>query len=75
MSLVGLYMDWNKLTGAFLGWSVPTDHLNLTDVLPPSPPGNIPASLGNLQNLQELDLQHNQLAGANFYFFVVVSAH
>jgi hypothetical protein len=46
-----------------LGWSVPTDHPNLTDFSPPSAAGNIPASLGNLQNLEYLKLQGNQLTG------------
>jgi hypothetical protein len=38
-SLAFLYLDRARLAGMFLGWSDPTDHLKLTDFLPPSPQG------------------------------------
>jgi Leucine-rich repeat (LRR) protein len=76
-SLKQLVLSNNQLTGHFFTfwrWSVPTDHLNLADFLPPSAAGAIPESLGSLQSLVVLRLDQNQLTGY-FFIFDLVGPH
>jgi len=50
---------------------VPTDHLNLTDVLPFFA-GSIPESLGQLKKLMHLLLYGNQLSGRLLTYMIFV---
>ena len=51
------------------GWSVPPDPYRFADFFAPLRPGSIPESLGNLVNLEWLDLANNQLSGPFFLSF------
>ena len=69
--LSALALNFNRLTGHsifVLGWSVTYDHPNFDCFLSLFAEGRLPETLGNLGQLEFLDLSNNNLEGFLFSF-------